>query len=53
MMSTSKSFIDKYTSDSKKAEVGEDKKVILSEEGYAIGVLLEGLINTINVRGRL
>lgn len=39
-MMESQSFSDKYTSEAEKLQPGEDKKIPLSNDAYAIGQLL-------------
>lgn len=43
MAEQAKSFLDKYTSEAKKEEEGENKKTILSNDAYALGESLENL----------
>ena len=44
-------FKEEYTSEALTAEKGEENKLTLTNEAYAIGLLLEKLINTIERKG--
>ena len=42
-------FEDKYISETEKLLEPEDKRVVLSNDAFAIGEIIERLINVINV----